>query len=87
MKAKCLVAALAAILGASLALPALAHGDAKDHDKGAQPALQDDHAAMLGKPGDKVREGLARNDYKDPGWCKQPKGTVAYELKDTSKLG
>lgn len=27
----------------------------------------------------KVREGLARNDYKDPGWYKHPKGTVAYE--------
>ncbi len=27
----------------------------------------------------KVREGLARNDYKDPGWYKHPRGTVAYE--------
>ena len=27
----------------------------------------------------KIREGLARNDYKDPGWYKHPKGTVAYE--------
>jgi hypothetical protein len=27
----------------------------------------------------KVREGLARNDYKDPGWYKHPAGTVAYE--------
>ena len=27
----------------------------------------------------KVREGLARNDYKDPGWYQHPKGTVAYE--------
>jgi len=26
----------------------------------------------------KVREGLARNDYKDPGWYKHPSGTVAY---------
>jgi len=26
----------------------------------------------------KVREGLARNDYTDPGWCKHPAGTVAY---------
>ena len=25
----------------------------------------------------KVREGLARNDYKDPGWYKHPEGTVA----------
>ena len=29
----------------------------------------------------KVREGLARDDYKDPGWYKHPKGTVAYEWK------
>ena len=27
----------------------------------------------------KIRESLARNDYKDPGWYKQPKDTVAYE--------
>ena len=27
----------------------------------------------------KVREGLGRNDYRDPGWFKNPKGTVAYE--------
>lgn len=29
----------------------------------------------------KVREGLDRNDYKDPGWYKFPEGTVAYEYK------
>jgi hypothetical protein len=27
----------------------------------------------------KVREGLARNDYNDPGWFKHPQGTVAHE--------
>jgi hypothetical protein len=27
----------------------------------------------------KIREGLARNDYSDPGWYQQPAGTVAYE--------
>jgi hypothetical protein len=27
----------------------------------------------------KVREGLARGDYKDPGWYKHPPGTVARE--------
>ncbi|HYM98526.1 MAG TPA: copper oxidase, partial [Aestuariivirgaceae bacterium] len=27
----------------------------------------------------KIREGLARNDYKDPGWYKQPPSTAAYE--------
>ena len=26
----------------------------------------------------KVRQGLARNDYRDPGWYKQPPGTQAY---------
>ena len=29
----------------------------------------------------KVREGLDHNDYKDPGWYKHPKGTVAHEVK------
>lgn len=29
----------------------------------------------------KVREGLAANDYKDPGWFKHPAGTVAFEVK------
>jgi FtsP/CotA-like multicopper oxidase with cupredoxin domain len=29
----------------------------------------------------KVREGLAANDYKDPGWYKHPEGTVAREVK------
>jgi FtsP/CotA-like multicopper oxidase with cupredoxin domain len=28
----------------------------------------------------KVREGLARGDYSDPGWYKNPEGTVAYEV-------
>ncbi|MHB8915220.1 MAG: multicopper oxidase family protein [Thiobacillus sp.] len=27
----------------------------------------------------KVRKGLARNDYRDPGWYKHPAGQVAYE--------
>ena len=30
----------------------------------------------------KVRKGLGRNDYNDPGWYKHPAGTVAYEWKD-----
>jgi FtsP/CotA-like multicopper oxidase with cupredoxin domain len=29
----------------------------------------------------KVREGLPRGDYRDPGWYKHPPGTVAYEWK------
>jgi hypothetical protein len=29
----------------------------------------------------KIREGLERNDYKDPGWYKHPKGSVAHEWK------
>ena len=32
----------------------------------------------------KIREGLARDDYKDPGPYKFPKGTVAWEV-DTPK--
>jgi len=28
----------------------------------------------------KVREGLARGDYRDPGWYKNPPGTVAYKF-------
>ena len=31
----------------------------------------------------KVREGLARDDYSDPGWYAHPPGTVAYEFKGT----
>lgn len=31
----------------------------------------------------KVREGLGRNDYADPGDFKHPEGTVAYEFKGT----
>jgi hypothetical protein len=27
----------------------------------------------------KVRDGLARNDYRDPGWFQHPPGTVARE--------
>jgi FtsP/CotA-like multicopper oxidase with cupredoxin domain len=33
----------------------------------------------------KVREGLAKDDYKDPGWFKHPAGTVAYEWKGEKK--
>jgi len=29
----------------------------------------------------KVREGIAANDYKDPGWYRHPPGTVAYEVQ------
>jgi manganese oxidase len=34
----------------------------------------------------KVRKGLARNDYKDPGWYQHPPGTLAYELKEGADL-
>jgi len=27
----------------------------------------------------KIREGIARDDYKDPGWYRHPAGTQAYE--------
>jgi hypothetical protein len=30
----------------------------------------------------KVREGIAANDYRDPGPYKNPSGSVAYEFKD-----
>jgi len=30
----------------------------------------------------KVREGLAANDYNDPGWYRHPQGSVAYEVKE-----
>lgn len=33
----------------------------------------------------KVREGLARNDYGDPGWYQHPAGTVSYEYKGEVK--
>jgi hypothetical protein len=29
----------------------------------------------------KIREGLARDDYRDPGPYKHPQGTVAYEVE------
>jgi hypothetical protein len=32
----------------------------------------------------KIREGLAANDYKDPGDYKHPAGTVAYEVASAS---
>jgi hypothetical protein len=32
----------------------------------------------------KVREGLARDDYRDPGWYRHPPGTVAYEWSGAS---
>jgi manganese oxidase len=32
----------------------------------------------------KVREGLAADDYKDPGWYQHPAGTVAFEIENPS---
>jgi hypothetical protein len=32
----------------------------------------------------KVRKGLARDDYKDPGWYQNPEGTVSYEWQGKS---
>ncbi len=34
----------------------------------------------------KVREGLARNDYRDPGWYQHPPGSLAYALDWTAPL-
>lgn len=33
----------------------------------------------------KIREGLARDDYRDPGPYKHPQGTVAYEVEAPQK--
>ena len=35
----------------------------------------------------KVREGLARDDYRDPGPYKFPPGTVAYEVDGAAGRG
>ncbi|EHP44774.1 multicopper oxidase type 3 [Cupriavidus basilensis OR16] len=35
----------------------------------------------------KVRAGLGRNDYRDPGWYRHPKGTVAFEYAGTPGTG
>ncbi|WP_059411787.1 copper oxidase [Cupriavidus basilensis] len=32
----------------------------------------------------KVRAGLGRNDYRDPGWYRHPKGTVAFEYTESA---
>ena len=32
----------------------------------------------------KVRDGLERGNYADPGWYKHPEGTVAYELASSA---
>ena len=42
--------------------------------------LSDEYAVKEAK----IREGLARNDYKDPGWYKHPQGMVAYEWTGTA---
>jgi len=34
----------------------------------------------------KVRDGLARDDYKDPGWYQHPPGTVAYEWRGVAPV-
>ncbi|MFP5392003.1 MAG: multicopper oxidase family protein [Gammaproteobacteria bacterium] len=34
----------------------------------------------------KIRKGLARHDYRDPGWYQHPPGSVAHELKDAAAL-
>jgi hypothetical protein len=32
----------------------------------------------------KIRDGLGRNDYGDPGWYEHPAGTVAWKLEDSA---
>ena len=31
----------------------------------------------------KIRDGLERNDYRDPGWYDHPAGTVAWKLEES----
>jgi hypothetical protein len=45
------LAALLALHGATV----LAHDDAKGRDKGVEQGRQDDHAALLGKPGEPAK--------------------------------
>jgi FtsP/CotA-like multicopper oxidase with cupredoxin domain len=68
-------------------------GDKGMADMGSmEMALPDNTLPMMGGQGPfgsiemggmftlvKVREGLARDDYKDPGWYRHPAGTQAYE--------
>ena len=35
----------------------------------------------------KVRDGLAANDYNDPGWYANPKGTVAHRVSTDPQFG
>ena len=35
----------------------------------------------------KVRDNLPRGDYRDPGWYRAPKGTVAYRVSDNPSFG
>jgi hypothetical protein len=32
----------------------------------------------------KIRDGLGRNDYGDPGWYEHPAGTVAWKLEESA---
>jgi hypothetical protein len=35
----------------------------------------------------KVRDNLVANDYSDPGWYNNPKGTVAHRVSDDPEFG
>ncbi len=70
------------------------HGMA-EMEKMAMMPLPDNTLPMMGGKGPfggmgmggmftvmKIRKGLTRHDYRDPGWYKHPPGTLAYEWKD-----
>jgi hypothetical protein len=35
----------------------------------------------------KIRDGLGRNDYDDPGWYEHPEGTVAWKMEESATSG
>ena len=90
MKSRHLGASVVAILGLSLALNALAHGDANGHDDGAQ---QDEHAATLGEPGDPAKVSRTINVTMSDAMRFQPdklsvkRGeTIRFKVNNTGKI-
>ena len=93
MKSRHLGASIVAILGLSLALNALAHGDAKGHDDGAQQGHVDEHAGTLGKPGDPAKVSRTINVTMSDAMRFQPdkltvkRGeTIRFKVNNTGKV-
>jgi len=72
-------------------------GDGMDDMAGMQMPLPENTLPMMGGKGPfgaiemggmftvlKIREGLARGDYSDPGWYQHPQDSVAYEWNEAS---